>query len=279
MDEHAAISIEGLAVRFGSRGRTVEALNDVSLRVRAGEIAGLLGPNGSGKTTLLRTLSGLQRIAAGQVRVLGHPPGDKAVVAAVGVQPDAPLPFPHLGAQAFLEYVGALLGLPATATRARAAALIERLELAHAGRRALRTFSTGMTRRLGFAAAILGEPRVLLLDEPTAGLDPDGSALVAEILREMRTAGAAILLASHHLLEMEELCDEVHLLHRGRVEQSGTLDAVLGEDAVTEARFANLSDDAAAKVRALIVELGGDVESWRPARRHLDALFRELGSQ
>ncbi len=276
MDE-VVISVSGLCVRFAGRGsiEPVTALDGVDLELRRGEITGLLGPNGSGKTTLLRVLSGDLAATSGSVSVLGTHPGDPRTVSRLGVQPDAKLPFPHLGAAELLEYLGTLTGMPRLAARAKAAALIERLALLGAGRRPVRTFSTGMARRLGIAAAMLTDPEVLLLDEPTAGLDPNGSLLVCEMLQELAGRGRAVLVASHHLQEVEQISDRIYLLHRGKVATEGALDDVLGTDQF-ELLVSGLDEARRERIAQAVVESGGKPEAWRRARRHLFALFREL---
>lgn len=274
--QDSAISVEHLGVRFAGRGRrpTVEALDDVSLDVTRGSICGLLGPNGSGKTTLLRVLDGQLAPTHGTVRVLGRPPSARANVRDVGVQHDAPLPFPHASARELLEYFGALLDLPKAYVRSRAALLIERLDLGHARERAIRTYSTGMARRLGFAAAVLAEPDLLLLDEPTAGLDPIGSLLVCEALREFAANGGTVLLASHHLQEVEQISDRIVLLRDGRVRTEGTIDDVLGtDDDLLTTR--GLNEAGREAVEATVEACGGRALGWRRARRHLFALFRD----
>jgi ABC-2 type transport system ATP-binding protein len=272
-----AISVQQLAVTFRSRQGDVAALSPIDLEVPAGRIVGVLGPNGSGKTTLLRVLAGLQAPCAGRALVLGRAPGDPSLRAAVGFQPEGPPPLGVLSAPEFLAYVGAQLGLPDDVSDARAQRLLAELELEHAGRRWLRTFSTGMQKRLSLAAALLGEPTVLLLDEPTAGLDPFGSAAVMQILRQRAAAGTAILMASHHLLEVEELCDEVVVLQGGIVRARGTLGELLGTGAdalvvrgLDPARLQQLASTAAA--------LGGEVVRTTRERDHLFALFRRFAA-
>lgn len=275
-----AISVQQLAVTFPARGRqpAVAALRPIDFEVARGRIVGVLGPNGSGKSTLLRALAGRQRPTSGQARVLGLPPDAPELLARVGWQPEGPLPLDVLSAREFLQWVGAELGLSDGDADARIDGWLRRLDLARAGARWIRTFSTGMQKRLALAAALLADPEVLLLDEPTAGLDPFGSELVMQILRERAAAGAAVLMASHHLLEVEEICDEVFVLQDGAIQARGTLADLLGGDAsalvvrgLDEAGLRGLADDARAR--------GGDVLRVERPRDHLFALFRRLRSQ
>lgn len=273
-----AISAKQLTVTFPGRGRrpAVEALQPLDLEVRAGQVLGVLGPNGSGKTTLLRVLAGLQRPTDGSAELLGLDPTDPALTRRVAYQSEGPLPLDTLSAPEYLAFIGAEVGLENRDCDRRAAALLDRLGLVHAGRRRIRTFSTGMGKRLALAAALLSDPEVLLLDEPTSGLDPFGSATVMELLRERADAGTAVLMASHHLLEVEESCDEVLVLHNGRVHQRGSLEALLAKDEHALI-VKGLDDDALAALAAQAKERGAtDARVERP-RDHLFALFRKLG--
>jgi ABC-2 type transport system ATP-binding protein len=272
-----AISLQQLAVTFRGRGKAnpVVALQPLDLELPAGRIVGVLGPNGSGKTTLLRVLAGLQAPTAGRATVLGSDPTHPALRARVGFQPDGPLPLGVLSAPEFLAWVGAQLGLPDRESDDRAARWLDRLDLRHAGRRWVRTFSTGMCKRLALAAALLGDPEVLLLDEPTSGLDPLGSAVVMAILRERAASGGLVVMASHHLLEVEEICDEVIVLHGGVLRARGTLTELLGTDA--HALIVRGLDDAALRELAAAAQgLGGEVLRTERERTHLFALFRRL---
>ena len=273
-----AISARQLAVTFPGRGRRpdVEALRPLDLELARGQVLGVLGPNGSGKTTLLRVLAGLQPATRGEVEVLGAPPADRALIPRVAYQSEGPLPLPTLSAPEYLAFVGAEIGLPNEVSDQRAAALLARLGLERAGRRRVHTFSTGMCKRLALAAAVLAEPEVLLLDEPTAGLDPFGSATVMELLREHAEAGTAVLMASHHLLEVEESCDEVLVLHNGAVHARGDLEELLATDEHALV-VRGLDDDAMRELGAAARDRGGEVVRVERPRDHLFALFRRLG--
>ena len=273
-----AISVQQLAVSFRTRQGSVAALQPLDLELGAGRIVGILGPNGSGKTTLLRVLAGLQTPTAGRVQLLDRPANDPALRRLVAFQPDGPLPLGVLSAPEFLAYVGAQLGLPNAVSDARAQAWLERLELQHAGRRWVRTFSSGMQKRLALAAALLGEPSILLLDEPTSGLDPIGSGVVMQILRERAAAGMTILMASHHLLEVEEICDEVLVLQGGVLRARGTLAELLGTDADSLV-VRGLDHDQLQQLAQAATALGGEVLRTERQRDHLFALFRRLANE
>jgi ABC-2 type transport system ATP-binding protein len=273
-----AISAHQLAVTFAGSGKktAVEALLPLDLEVATGTIVGVLGPNGSGKTTLLRVLAGLQRPTSGKVEVLGEAPDRKSLVQRVAYQSEGALPMAVLSAPEYLAFLGAEVGLANAESDRRAKDLLERLELTHAGHRRIRTFSTGMCKRLALAGALLAEPEVLLLDEPTAGLDPFGTATVMEILRERVDQGCSILMASHHLLEVEEICSEVLLLHNGAVKARGTLEDLLAtDDRALVVR--GLSDDGMQQLANDAKVRGGEVVRIERPRDHLFALFRRLG--
>ena len=263
----AAISVRQLCVTFPGRWRKPA--------VQPGAIVGVLGQNGSGKTTLLRVLAGLQDWSAGTATVLGRPPGDGILVRRVAWQPDGPPPLAMLNGREVLQWFGSQLGLENDLADARVDEWLSYFELQHASRRAVRTYSSGMQRRLLLAASLLGEPEVMLLDEPTSGLDPVGSELAMAALRQCARKGAAIVMASHHLLEVEQLCSDVLVLHEGRCALRGTLDELLGSgDRSLVVR--GLAEDALPAIRAAITAHGGTLVRSEAQRQHLYALYRQL---
>ena len=272
-----ALSVEDVSVAFatGFRKPQFRALDRLSLAVDAGEIVGVLGPNGSGKTTLLRVLSGVLRPAAGRALVLGCDPADRSLVTRVGYQPEGAMPFPTLSGLEFMLYMSDMMRLPKSVTRDTAPRWLARLGLGDVGAKPIRHYSTGMRRRLALAVALLADPEVLLLDEPTSGLDPDGSLLVMDILRERAAAGTAVLLASHHLQEVEQICGRIYLLGSGRVIRAGTLDDLLGTGELNLV-VRNLDDAGLDAVAAAVRESGGEIVRRGKEREHLFALFRRL---
>ncbi len=274
----AAICVERLraSYRAGFLHQPFVALDGCDLQVAPGEILGVLGPNGSGKTTLLRVLAGTLGSWSGHVRVLGRDPRDPGLVTSVGYQPDAPLPFQDLPAEQLLTWFGKTQGLRAAAARERAAVWLQRLGLGAVARHRVKSFSAGMQRRVALAAAMLGEPKLLLLDEPTAMLDPEGSLLAQGLLLELAARGTAIVLASHHLQEVEEVCARVCLLAAGKVARTGSLAELLGTgDDLLVVR--GLDAAGQAQVLAAITAAGGTLVRRDRAREHLYALFRRLG--
>jgi ABC-2 type transport system ATP-binding protein len=275
-----AISCKQLGVTFRGRGRSkpVLALQSLDLEVASGRIVGVLGPNGSGKTTLLRVLAGLEQPTAGTATMLGERPTASSLRRRVAFQPEGALPLGVLSAAEFLAYIGAELGLANAESDARARHWLERLDLLGPGKRWIRTFSTGMQKRLALAAALLGDPEVLLLDEPTAGLDPFGSEIVMAILRERAAAGTTVLMASHQLLEVEEICDEVLVLQDGAVAARGALSDLLGTDAHALV-VRGLDEQGLGQLAAAAKARGGEVLRTERPRDHLFALFRRLAQR
>jgi ABC-2 type transport system ATP-binding protein len=213
------IVTRALTKRFGS---TV-AVNGVDLQVHEGDRYGFLGPNGSGKTTLVRMLLGLVYPTSGEIELLGHavPKRVRAALPEIGALVEGPAAIPHLSGRTNLAIIDAAGpradGAGRRGRRARIEQALERVGLAGIDRRAVRTYSLGMRQRLGLAAALLRRPRLLILDEPTNGLDPRGIREIRELLLELNKGGTTIFLSSHLLSEVDELCDRVGIVDRGRL--------------------------------------------------------------
>jgi ABC-2 type transport system ATP-binding protein len=222
----AAASLTGVSktYRHGLFGRrTVEALRDVHLRIENGEVFGLLGPNRAGKTTLVKLLLSLCQPTGGEIVRLGRPASDRATLGQVGfVHENHAFPR-YLSATTLLEYYAALTLIPPERVRERVPKLLELVGLADRGREPIAQFSKGMIQRLGIAQALLNEPRLLVLDEPTEGLDLHGRRLLREVVREVRQSGGTVLLVTHILSEIEHLCDRVGVLVEGRLVHVGPL--------------------------------------------------------
>ena len=206
----------------------VPAVRGVSLTVPAGRIFGLLGPNRAGKTTLVKLLLSLVRLTAGGITRLGAPLGDRSTLGRVGYMHENHA-FPrYLSAAELLTFYGGLSGVPADALHARTAALLDRVGLADRQREPISRFSKGMVQRLGLAQALLTDPDLLILDEPTEGLDLSGRQLLRAVVRERKAAGKTVLLVSHVLPEVQELCDSAAVLVAGKVVFDGPLPDLLG---------------------------------------------------
>jgi ABC-2 type transport system ATP-binding protein len=222
MEPTIAIELSSLCKRFPAQ----VAVNDVSFAVRAGEVFGFMGHNGAGKTTTLRVLLGLLRPTSGSATVLGHDiVRDSLIIHRLsGYLPgDYALP-KDLTARRFLRYIGAMFGMSGLGCERRIAALLDQFGLLDVADKHLGEFSHGMTQKVGLAQALLNEPRLLLLDEPTAGLDPLGRHHLLELIRRLAAEnGVTVLFSTHILSDVEEVCERVAILHHGRLLASGDL--------------------------------------------------------
>lgn len=251
-DSAYAIRIEGARKDYGSQaGGRKEAVSDVSLSVSEGVIHGLLGPNGAGKTTTLKMLLGLVRPSAGTFQIMGRDarkPGARADLGFLPEQPYFPIQLTVIEA---LTLYGRLAGLTRAQVGEEAPELLERVGLGGQQRTRLARFSRGMLQRLGLAQAILGTPKVVVLDEPASGLDPVGQRDIRNLMLELRSQGTTILLSSHQLSEVEAVCDEVTILNRGLVAARGHIDdllSVTGQVAITARGTGELPGEVAAVV-------------------------------
>ena len=232
----AVVETLDLRKRYGR----VEALAGLSMTVRAGEVFGFLGPNGAGKTTTVKLLLGLARPTGGTASVLGAPIGDLGARRRIGYLPELFRYQPWMTAREVLTVHGELTGMPRGRRGPAADEALELVGLADRGRDLVGRFSKGMQQRLGLGVALLGEPQLVILDEPTSALDPLGRVDVRSIIRTARDRGAAVFLNSHLLSEVEQVCDRVAIVDRGRVVASGSLDDVLGQSEV-EVRVTGLA--------------------------------------
>ncbi len=222
----AAIEVRGLQklYREGFRGREVRALDGIDFAVQPGELFGLLGPNGAGKTTTVKILLGLTHATSGEASLLGLPARDPESRRRVGYLPEGHR-FPgYLTARQTLSVFGRMSGVAPAELRSRIPALLDSVKLSDWTDVKVKKFSKGMTQRLGIAAALVHEPHVLLLDEPTDGVDPVGRREIRDLLKAEAAKGRAILLNSHLLSEIELTCDRVAVLRKGRVAAMGTIE-------------------------------------------------------
>lgn len=259
---------------FWGRPR-VAALRGVDLEVRPGEVFGLLGPNGSGKSTTIKLLLGLLWPTRGSIRVLGASPRDVRSRARIGYLPEESYFYPHLTAVELLLLVARIFGLPRGLARERASELLQLVGLASAGNRAVGELSKGMLRRIGLAQALVNDPDLLILDEPTAGMDPLGTREVKDILRTLRSRGKSVILSSHLLGDVEDVCDRIAILHEGKVRAAGEVSALLADDRRTQITTSRLGPGTVDAVLALLREREGqglEVAVGPPASR-LEELF------
>ena len=230
------LELAAVTKRYGSR----TALSDVSLTVTSGSSVGLLGPNGAGKTTALRLLLGFTRPTSGGVLLHGHDPMDSAAREGVGYLPERLVLPGRMSVRGFLRLHGSLAGLAGAKRDEEVEEVMELTGIADRARDRLSGLSKGLLQRVGFAQAFLGKPRLLLLDEPTSGLDPIGVRDARDWIAGARERGCTVLVSSHILSEVERTCDQVAILHEGRVVASGRLDQVVGADESLEDAFLRL---------------------------------------
>jgi ABC-2 type transport system ATP-binding protein len=238
------VETHGLGKRYGD----LVAVDGVSLTVRPGEVYGFLGPNGAGKTTTMRMLLGLVRPTAGTVRLLGRPPTAPGFLARVGALIEGPGFYPYLSGRDNLRVLARYSGT----APARVAAVLDTVDLTGRAGDRYGTYSLGMKQRLGVAAALLKDPRLLILDEPTNGLDPAGMADMRTLVRRLGASGCTVLLSSHQLGEVQQVCDRVGVISKGRLVVESTVAELRG--AATLRVVADPVDRAAARARALLGE-------------------------
>lgn len=227
MDQEAVdIHVDSVSktYRGGFMKKGVQALNNVSMNIRKGEIFALLGPNGAGKTTLIKVLLGIIRSTGGTATLLGLPAGDRRSRVNIGYLPEHLRVPNHHTVRSALNFYGKLSGLDTATIRKRQDALIEKVGLATRDRESVKRFSKGMLQRLGLAQALIHEPQLLVMDEPTDGLDPVGRSQVRAILQELRDQGRTVFVNSHLLQEVELICDRVAIMNRGELKFVGAIE-------------------------------------------------------
>lgn len=243
----ALLKIQQLCKSFAA----IRAVDSVSFTVGGGELYGLLGPNGAGKTTTLSMVCGLLQPDSGEVEIEGHSFGSnpQRAKSLMGVVPQELALYEELSGRENLEFWGRMAGLSSRVAKARAGELLEALSLADRSRDAVKTYSGGMKRRINLGCALLHKPRLLLLDEPTVGIDPQARLSILEFIRGLRQSGTAILYTTHYLEEAETLCDRIGIIDQGRLLAEGTLGELrerLGGDRVfvLEGNFHEVSPEA-----------------------------------
>ena len=252
----------------------VEAVRSISFDVPAGQVFGLLGPNGSGKSTTIKMILGLLFPTAGALEVLGASPRSTAVKSRIGYLPEESYLYPNLTPLETLGFYARLFRLPAAEARIRIDQLLDMIGLSHARHRPVGEFSKGMARRIGLAQALLNDPDLVILDEPTAGLDPQGTRQVKDLILALAARGKTVLLTSHLLADVEDVCRQVAILFNGRILAHGTLDALLSQKDKTTLTFPTPADPLTLKkvLDAARAALGADPALDHP-RQPLEPYF------
>lgn len=261
------------------RRRSLVAVRDLNLEVAAGQIYGLLGPNGSGKSTTLKILLGLVTATRGQARIFGRSSDRVASRESVGFLPESPYFYKFLTGEETLRFYGKLCGLRGAELKRRVKELLALVGLTNAGKRRLACYSKGMLQRIGLAQALIQEPALLVLDEPTAGVDPGGAREIRDLILGLKNRGVTVLLSSHLLGQVQEICDRIGILAGGVLVREGPLRELLGVENqtqfVVEGASADLLDEIqalAARSRARVIERGSP-------RNSLEQLFLEATEQ
>jgi ABC-2 type transport system ATP-binding protein len=248
-------------------------LDSLTLKIDAGEVFGLIGPNGSGKTTTFKLLLGLIFPTAGTARLLGRSPSDVAAKARVGFLPEETYLYRWLNADETLDFFGRLFQLDAATRRRRADELIEKFGLAHARKRQIREYSKGMARRVGFCQALINDPDVVILDEPTSGLDPISSRQIKDLILDLKRRGRTVLLSSHLLADVQDVCDRIAILHQGKLRVQGAVRDILVRRDAVNLTFKGLSEEARRKVEEFARAQGGELVRSEHALETLEDVF------
>lgn len=259
--------------------KKVQALKSLDIEIRRGEIFGLLGPNGSGKSTTIKLMLGLLFPTSGRAFVFGKEATDVAKNERIGYLPEESYLYKFLNAEETLDFYGRLFDMPASVRKERAAELIQRVGLQRHRRRQLREYSKGMTRRIGLAQALINEPEFLVLDEPTTGLDPIGTKEMKDLILKLREEGKTILLCSHQLADVQDVCDRVAILHQGELKEAGRVDALLKVQDVTQIHAKGLSEEAKAKIREIIQQSNSELLKMDNPTTTMEELFLDIVQQ
>jgi ABC-2 type transport system ATP-binding protein len=301
----SVIRAEGLTKTFrtGFWMRPVHAVRGLDLEVREGEIFGFLGPNGAGKTTTIKMLASLIRPTSGHAWIQGTPVAEPKSRQHLGFLPEGTYFHDYLTGSEFLDMHARLLGMSRSERRSRASELLKRVGLPNAGDIQLRRYSKGMRQRVGLAQAMIGNPDLLMLDEPLSGLDPIGRRELRDLILELRAEGKTVFFSSHILADAEMICDRVAILVGGQITQHGYLEELLGQETrgfelvaegIDESLWAELSsearqsvaqgsrhlfeyatEDQAEKALDCVRAAGGRIRSYVPRRRSLEDLLIE----
>ncbi|TWT75359.1 ABC transporter ATP-binding protein [Allorhodopirellula solitaria] len=256
--------------------KKVHALKSLDIEVRPGEIFGLLGPNGSGKSTTIKLILGLLFPTSGRVLVFDQDASETSKNERIGYLPEESYLYKFLTAEETLDFYGRLFDLSAAVRRERVQQLIEMVGLQGAKHRQLKEYSKGMTRRVGLAQALINDPDLILLDEPTTGLDPIGTREMKDLILGLRDRGKTVLLCSHQLADVQDVCDRVAILHQGELKELGRVSDLLKVQDVTEVHATGLDESAKQEIAEVIARHGGKVESIDNPTATMEDLFLNI---
>ncbi|HWN64090.1 MAG TPA: ABC transporter ATP-binding protein [Candidatus Binatus sp.] len=277
----AAVAIRGLTKIFPVplHRHSIVAVRDLNLRVEPGEVYGLLGPNGSGKSTTLKIILGLVSPSRGRTEIFGR---DSRLVEsreAVGFLPENPYFYKYLSGEETLRFFGRLCRLGGARLKNRTDELLELVGLTKARKRRLGTYSKGMLQRIGLAQALIHEPKLLVLDEPTAGVDPAGSRQIRDLIVDLKRRGITVLLSSHLLAQAQEICDRVGILADGVLVREGRLEELIAIENQTELVVANASSGLVNEIESLINRSNAKLIERRRSTTTLEKLFLDATTE
>jgi len=257
----------------------VKAVEGVDLEIRRGQVYGLLGPNGSGKSTTIKMILGLLSPSRGRIAVLGHRPRDVSSKKHIGYLPEESYLYRFLSARETLDYYGRLFRIPARIRHERIDRLLAMVGLEAVEHRPVGDFSKGMQRRVGLAQSLINDPQLLILDEPTSGMDPVGARQIKDLIADLGRRGKTVLLCTHQLSDVEDLCDRVAIMFGGRVRAEGTCEELLTQEDLTTIRTQALPAGVVDEIRGVLSRHGIEkVEVERP-RRRMESLFLQIVEQ
>ncbi|MFT4593226.1 MAG: ABC-2 type transport system ATP-binding protein [Phycisphaerales bacterium] len=251
------------------------AVDGITFNIQKGELFGLLGPNGSGKSTTIKLILGLLNTTRGRLTVFGREPHDVAVKRFIGFLPEESYLYPYLNSTETLDYYGRLYGIGRKIRKRRSEELLEMVGLSQVAHRQVGEFSKGMMRRIGLAQALINDPELLILDEPTSGLDPIGTRQVKDLLVELKNRGKTILLSSHLLSDVEDVCDRMAILYGGKIHAEGTADELLVDSDHTLIRMPRIRNDGTiSQIESILAQNEGtSIESVEQPRQNLESFF------
>jgi len=273
-----AVSIDHVSKVFPlpfKKGKGLLAVDDISIHMAPGEVYGLIGPNGSGKSTTMKILLGLIAPTEGGSQIFGKDSHRVDSKHEVGFLPENPYFYKHLSGIETLRFYGRLCGMGKAEIRDRAEELLDLVELQGARDRRLGGYSKGMLQRIGLAQALIHRPRLLVLDEPTAGVDPVGSRKIRDLILKLRDEKITVFLCSHLLEQVQEICDRVGIIFRGQLVREGFLEELISVEDQTEILLRDASPEVLDKVKALIAAEGTDLVSVGKPKTTLERLFLE----
>ncbi len=273
-----AISIQNVTKTYPIpfRKEIVTAVKDLSLDVEPGQVYGLLGPNGSGKSTTMKIVLGLVRPTSGKTEIFGRSSTEVESREDVGFLPENPYFYKFLTGEETLQFYGKICGLRGAKLKARTKELLALVGLENAANRRIGGYSKGMLQRIGLAQALVQEPRLLVLDEPTAGVDPAGSREIRDLILDFKKRGLTVLLCSHLLGQVQEICDRIGILHEGVLVREGRLDDLISIENQTELILENASPELLARIESEVRAAGVRMVDRRKPQQNLERYFLDV---